>query len=124
MSRLRLLLAVAPLLLAAPSTHAEFARPAACDADFAAMDASFEETMARLEKVTRTDKVEMCAAFRHHIEVMESAAEVFLRCLPDGHDQRENLGQVLGTAADFRDISINQDCPPLPDPKPLPEPAQ
>jgi hypothetical protein len=123
MSVIRSLFA-AGLLLAAPAvaSAAAFNPPATCEADLAALDPSFEETQARLSKVTKEDHVELCAAVKHHIEVMEHAAAVFVQCTPEGHDQRENLGQVLGTAADFRDISADQGCPPLPEPQRIPWP--
>jgi hypothetical protein len=116
---LALVLALAPLGAAA---HAgEFVPPASCPADLAAVDATFDGTLARLKGVSEDDPAELCAAVKHHVEVMENAAAVFQRCLPEGHDKRENLGQVIGTDADFRDISANHDCPPLPDPPPFPD---
>jgi hypothetical protein len=101
-------------VLLTPAAHADEIAPG-CDADLAALDASFDETMSRLQKATASDKVEKCAAITHHIEVMMHAAEVFDRCLPEGHDKRENMGQVLGTAADFRDIMVGEECPVVPD---------
>jgi hypothetical protein len=113
-----LILALAPL---APTARAdEFVPPASCPADLAAVDATFDETLARLKGVSEDDPTELCAAVKHHVEVMENAAAVFQRCLPEGHDKRENLGQVIGTDFDFRDISANHNCPPLPDPPAFP----
>ena len=76
-----------------------------CDAELAAVDASFVETEARLEKAGNADQAEKCAAARHHIEVMANGVDVFLRCTPDGHDKRENIGQLMVSIADFLDIS-------------------
>lgn len=120
MTRLAAVVAVT-LAVAAPSAHAaEFVPPASCDADLAGLDASFEETQSRLQAVDPKNQAELCAAVKHHVEVMENAATVFQRCLPDGHDKRENMGQVIGTDADFRDISASHGCPPLPAPPPFP----
>ena len=124
--RLSLALALAltlPTLLAGSLTAraGEFVRPATCAADLAGLDDAFHETEARLQGVDPKNQDELCAAVKHHVEVMENAAAVFQRCLPEGHDKRENVGQVIGTDADFRDISASHGCPPLPDPPPFPD---
>ena len=99
------------VVLAVSSAHAaEFNPPATCEADLAAVDASFEETQARLDKVTKADKVEMCAAIKHHIEVMANGINVFQRCQPPGHDKGENIAQLAASIGDFLDINDAQGC--------------
>ena len=119
---LALALPVLALVAVAPPARAgEFVPPASCDADLAGLDDTFHETMARLQGVDPKNQDELCAAVKHHVEAMENAAAVFQRCLPEGHDRRENMGQVIGTDADFRDISASHNCPPLPDPPSFPD---
>lgn len=101
---------LANMVLTAPAMAAEVS-VAACDADLAAVDASFGETEARLEKAGGADLDEKCAAIRHHVEVMANAVNVFQRCLPDGHDKGENVAQLVGSIADFLDISDSSGCP-------------
>ena len=81
-----------------------------CDKDLAAVDASFEETQARLQKAARADQTEKCAAIRHHVEVMANGINVFQRCQPEGHDKGENIGQLGASIGDFLDISDRQGC--------------
>ena len=101
----------------ATSALADDVPAATCDADLAAVDASFAETQARLEKAGKADQAEQCAAVRHHVEVMANGISVFRRCLPEGHDKRENIGQLVGSIADFLDINESLGCPPLDPPK-------
>ncbi len=92
--------------------------PATCATDLAAVDASFAETQARLDKVAQTDKVEMCAAIKHHIEVMANGIAVFDRCMEDGHDKGENIAQLAASIDDFLYINQNQGCAPVTVPPP------
>lgn len=111
MSSLRFVVAVAALLSGALPTAAQVGSPA-CQTDLAAVDASFEETLARLGKITQATPVaEKCAAFKHHVEVMQNGIEVFDRCMDDGHDKGENIGQLGASIEDFQYIMQNQGCP-------------
>lgn len=103
--------------LAAPAAAAEAASVGTCDADLAAVAASFDETQARLDKAASADTDEKCAAIRHHVEVMANGANVMQRCLPEGHDKGENVGQLVGSIADFLDISDSLGCPAFAQPK-------
>ena len=107
---------LANVALASSALAAEVST-ATCEADLAAVDASFTETQARLEKAAKADQAEQCAAIRHHVEVMANGINVFQRCLTDGHDKRENIGQLVGSIADFLDINASLDCPPLDPPR-------
>ena len=82
---------------------------AACAVDLGALNASFEETIARLTAAGDADQVEKCAALRHHIDVMTSAREIFQRCLT-GLAQRENVGQMIDLIEDFNTILAQQKC--------------
>lgn len=82
----------------------------ACKADLAKVAASFDETLARLDKAAKGDQAEKCAAYRHHIDVMIHGRDVFLRCLT-GFDQREDVLQLKLSIDDFRTIVANQHCP-------------
>ena len=83
---------------------------AACRTDLAAVDSSFEETLARLQKAGSGDQSAKCAAVAHHIEVMGNARDVYLRCLPPGHDRNENIAQLNASMSDFRDMQANLKC--------------
>jgi hypothetical protein len=83
-----------------------------CNADLAAVDASFEETIARLDGVANGGDAEKCAAYRHHVDVMLKGREVFLRCLPEGHDQTENVLQLEVSIVDFESIIADKQCAP------------
>jgi len=83
-----------------------------CNADLAAVDASFGETLDRLDGVANGSDAEKCAAYRHHVDVMLKGREVFLRCIPEGRDQTENVVQLEVSIADFETIIANKQCPP------------
>jgi hypothetical protein len=105
---MRFILLVGLLLAAAPAWAQG---DPACRAEIADVNASFDETLARLNGVSKDDTLEIkCAAIRHHIDVMLKAADVFSRCTT-GHGREENMGQALGTAADFEDIASDMGCP-------------
>ena len=101
----------------ASSAFAAQVSPATCDADLAAVGTSFDETQARLDKAGNADQAEKCAAIRNHVEVMANGVNVFQRCLPDDHGRRENVGQLVGSIADFLDISDSLGCPAFDLPK-------
>jgi hypothetical protein len=106
------MLRLTPFLVAAllPALAAAQQLTAACRSDLAAVDASFEETLARLQKAGSADQAEKCAAVAHHIDVMGKARDVYLRCLPPGHDRDENVAQLNASIADFRDVQTNLKC--------------
>jgi hypothetical protein len=97
------------LILAAAAGPAAAQMSAACRADLAALEPTFEETLARLDSVANADQAAQCAAWHHHVTVMENARDVFMRCLT-GFEQRENVGQMVVSIADFVDL-IGRKCP-------------
>ncbi len=114
----RFCLAVAAFVPALALASASTARTSpACGADLAAVDASFEETLARLEAAWKGEQEEKCAAIRHHIEVMTNAGDVFMRCLT-GMAQRENVGQMSDSIEDFTYVLADQGCEEGPPAKP------
>jgi hypothetical protein len=96
---------------AAPTADAQEFAPG-CNADLAAVDASFGETLDRLDSVANGSDAEKCAAYRHHVDVMLEGRNVFLRCLPEGRDQTENVLQLEVSIADFETIIANKQCAP------------
>jgi hypothetical protein len=84
--------------------------PAAADCrdDLAAVEKSFEETMARLESVKDGTQAQKCVAYRSHVEIMTRARDVFQRC-QSGTTQRENVGQMNDSIGDFMEI-IRRRC--------------
>jgi hypothetical protein len=103
--------ALVGFLVSLLSSIASAQQPApTCRTDLAAVEDSFDETLARLEKAGRADQAEKCAAVAHHLDVMSKARTVYVRCLPPGHDREENIAQINATIADFRDIQANLKC--------------
>lgn len=101
--------AVILVVLALLASPASAGPSAACKEDLAAVDASFAETLDRLDSAANASPAEKCAAYRHHVEVMKAGREVFLRCLA-GHDQSENVGQLEVSIEDFL-VVIGNKCP-------------
>lgn len=99
------------LLVAAMTmtTAAAAQTPAACEEDLAAVDASFDDTIGRLEASASAGDAAKCVAWRAHVDVMEAARDVFRRCL-SGHARGENIGQLDVSIADFLSV-INARCP-------------
>jgi hypothetical protein len=105
---------LAGLLLMAAGSAVPAAEPElapSCYADLDALDGSFGETLARLEKANGAGHDEVCAAYLHHIDVMMRAREVFLRCLPEGRGKVENVGQMEASIDDFRYLVEQKSCP-------------
>ena len=114
--RLAVVTSLASMALGAPGM-AVAASVGTCDADLAALEASFDESQARLEKSGSADQAEKCAAIRHHVEVMANGANVMQRCLREGHDKGENVAQLVGSIADLLDVSDSLGCPAFDLPK-------
>jgi hypothetical protein len=93
-----------------PAVAQEFAP--GCNADLAAVDASFGETLDRLDSVANGSDAEKCAAYRYHVDVMLKGRDVFLRCIPEGRDQTENVLQLEVSIGDFETIIANKQCAP------------
>lgn len=107
----RLVLLASVGIVAPLAGHAQELAPG-CGADLGAVDESFSETLDRLDSVVNLGDAEKCSAYRHHVEVMLKGREVFLRCLPEGHDRLENVLQLEVSIADFETIMTNRKCAP------------
>lgn len=103
---IRVCCAVATLIAA---TAAGGQEPERCRQDLRGVDASFRETMARLDAAKAGTPPEQCAAWRHHIQVMRAGVAVFERCMA-GHALRENAGQLLDSIHDFEEL-VKAKCP-------------
>jgi hypothetical protein len=103
-------LALIALALALPTLAAAQVTPA-CRADLNTVDDSFAETLGRLDRAARAGDAEKCAAVDHHIQVMTSGRDVYLRCLPSDHDRNENVAQLNASIDDFLVIRRNLKCP-------------
>ena len=79
-----------------------------CRDDLAAVDRSFKDTLARLEKVKNGKPAQKCPVYRRHVEVMARARGVFQRC-NSGLTQRENVGQMNDSIEDFQEL-IRRTC--------------
>jgi hypothetical protein len=99
----RCLLAFAILAALAP-----LSARAACDDDLAANDLRFKQTIQRLDAVKTGTRTEQCAAYRSHVQIMQRGRETFSRCTT-GLAQRENVGQMHDSIADFQDL-IRRQC--------------
>ena len=97
-------------LLAPLAARAAEAAPA-CAKDLLAVQASFDETAARLQAAQSADHAEKCAALHHHIDVMMSCRDVFLRCRPPGAERDADLAQLATSITDFQTILKRQKCP-------------
>ena len=109
--RLRLVFLASMGILVPLAGHAQEFAPG-CNADLAAVDESFGETLVRLDGVANGSDAEKCAAYRQHVDVMLKGRDVFLRCLPEGRDQTENVLQLELSIADFETIMANRKCAP------------
>ena len=106
---LRVSLVAAAVFFAPLAAHAQELAPG-CDKELAAVEASFDETVQRLKAAGTADHTEKCAALHHHIDVMTNGRDVYLRCLPEGHDKGENVAQLNASIDDFHVILQKQGC--------------
>jgi hypothetical protein len=100
---------LSPALFLVPVKAAAPPRPeAVCARDLAATDTRLRQTQARLNASQNRPMAQRCTAFRSHVQVMRAAAAVFDRCTTGRHRQ-ENVGQMMGSIADWREI-IQRNC--------------
>ncbi|WP_439576109.1 hypothetical protein [Phreatobacter sp.] len=84
------------------------AAAAFCARDLSATDTRLKATLRRLETTRSSPIAQRCSVFRDHIRVMQQAAVVFERCTTGRHRQ-ENVGQMIGSIADWREI-VARNC--------------
>jgi hypothetical protein len=100
-----------PLILALMlSCGQAFATPGSgfCARDLAATDAKLRHALTRLDESRAAPMGVRCLVFRDHVRAMSQAAAVFERC-SSGRHRSENVGQMVGSIADWRQI-IARDC--------------
>ncbi len=96
------------LFLASHGASASPRTEASCARDLAATQTSLRQTLERLNRTRSRPAAQRCATFRSHVQVMRAAAAVFDRCTTGRHRQ-ENVGQMMGSIADWREI-IQRNC--------------
>lgn len=101
-------LSSAPFLIAQPLAASPAATEAFCARDLAATDVRLRQAQARLDASRSAPMAQRCEVFRGHVRAMQQAAVVFNRCTSGRHRQ-ENVGQMLGSIADWREI-IARNC--------------
>lgn len=79
-----------------------------CARDLSATDTQLKATLQRLQATRSAPMATRCQAFRDHIRIMQQAAVVFDRCTT-GRNRQENVGQMLGSIADWREI-VARNC--------------
>jgi hypothetical protein len=100
---------LSPALFLLPAKAVASPRPeAACARDLATTDTRLRQTQARLNASQNRPMAQRCIVFRSHVQVMSAAADVFNRCTTGRHRQ-ENVGQMAGSIADWREI-IQRNC--------------
>lgn len=98
----------AVLAAGTPAAAQAGAASAFCARDLSATDARLKATLRRLQATRSSPMAARCVAFRDHIRIMQQAAIVFDRCTTGRHRQ-ENVGQMLGSIADWREI-VARNC--------------
>ena len=92
----------AMIVFIGPAAFAQAPTPA-CQKDLAENDARFKQTIERLESVKNGTQAQKCAVYRSHVQIMKQSLPVFQRCT-SGLGQRENLGQMNDSIADFEQL--------------------
>jgi hypothetical protein len=80
----------------------------ACKRDLAEIWTSMESTLAQLRGVARAARDAKCAAYRHHVEVVTKARDVFARC-KTGRERDGDLSHMDGALEDVR-ATIDREC--------------
>ena len=98
------------LFVGAGAAGAGYVDTPECRRDLGAMELNFAETLHRLDRARLAAQGEKCAAYRHHVVVMQRASDVFARCAT-GHERGENVGQMIGSIEDVS-LLIRERCMP------------
>jgi hypothetical protein len=103
------------LFLASPALAQGSCRPIpggpqgdACAAELVLTEIRQRQMTERLAAVRTAPRPEQCRVFHDHVRTMADAACVFHRCTT-GHHRRENVAQMQGSIADWREI-IARNC--------------
>ena len=79
-----------------------------CARDLASVDRTFADAMRDLQRNDTGDA--RCIAWRHQIDVMKKASDVFARCASD-EARASNISQMEGSIGDFRALIEEAKCP-------------
>jgi hypothetical protein len=96
------------LLIGAATATAETIDTPTCRQDLAATWSKMEEMLARLKSAVRAAQNEKCDTYRHHVEVVVKAREVFARC-KTGRDRVGDIAQMDGALDDVTSV-IDREC--------------
>lgn len=105
---MRAFLSLVTLVLAMSAASAGYVDTPQCRRDLGAVDASLKATLRDLDRNKRGSPAQRCASYARHVEVMRKASGVFAQCTT-GRERAENVGQMDGSIADFREI-IARNC--------------
>jgi hypothetical protein len=94
MTPARLAAFAAAALLTMPASAATTAS-STCTRDVAQSETTLVKTLVRLQSVGKAGQDEKCAAFRHYVDVVGKAREVFARCKA-GRDRDADIRQLDG----------------------------
>ena len=96
------------VLVGAANAGAETIDTPSCRQDLAATWSKMEEMLARLKSAVRAAQNEKCDTYRHHVEVVVKAREVFARC-KTGRDRTGDIAQMDGALEDVNSV-IDREC--------------
>jgi len=105
---LRSVLMSIALMVGAAGASAETIDTPACRQDLAATWSKMEEMLVRLKSAVRAAQNEKCDTYRHHVEVVVKAREVFARC-KTGRDRVGDIAQMDGALEDVTSV-IDREC--------------
>jgi hypothetical protein len=100
--------ALALLTSLLPAMAAAGQETAACQAELAALDRSFVQTMARLLSSGTT--AEQCVALKDQIDAVAKAVEVQMRCRAPGPEVDRFIRTLGASATDFRQLQAQLGC--------------
>ena len=105
---LRNLVLALAIITPAPAFASPVATEAFCTRDLSSTESRLRQALARLTENRNAPIPQRCEIFRRHVQVMQHAAMVYDRCTT-GRTRQENVGQMLGSIADWREI-IARNC--------------
>lgn len=103
---MRLVLAVAALLLAAPAS-AQQPRPATCSRDLFQNEAGFRQQQTRLAGVATAEQATQCRAYREHVTYLQKARTVFATC-QGGAERARNVAEMDSELVNYRALIANR----------------
>jgi len=105
---MRIYFAVLSFAASVAAASAGYVDTPQCRRDLGATEASLAATLRDLDRNKNGSSAQRCASWRRHVEVMRNASAVYRQC-STGRERQENVGQMDGSIADFREI-IARNC--------------